>query len=143
MSTLTSANSVLMLGVANLFNVPVKIEGYATDDAFMTADAESGEAIMGIDGKLSAGFTPYPVEMEVTLQSDSSSITFFEAVIDAELIAKEKYELNGSLLIPSIGKVYALTRGFLTTIAPTPTGKKILQPRKFKITFQSCVAAPV
>jgi len=142
MATLTNANSVLMLGVNSLFNIPIKIEGYAADDSFATADAESGETVMGIDGRLSAGYTPYPVELEITLQSDSSSITFFEAIIDAELIAKEKYELNGSLLIPSISKIYALTRGFLTTISPTPTGKKILQPRKFKITFESCVASP-
>lgn len=143
MATLTSANSVLHLGVVSLYPIAVKIEGYAADDAFATDDVETGETIMGVDGNLSAGYTPYKVPLEITLQSDSGSITVFEALMDAELVAKEKYELFGTLLIPSIGKIYALTKGYLTTASPTPTGKKILQPRKFKIEFQSCIASPV
>ncbi len=143
MSTLTSANSVLTLGVANLFNVPVKIEGYAADDAFTATDVETGETLMGVDGNLSGGFTPYPVPIEITLQSDSASILFFETLIDAEAIAREKYIINGSILIPSVGFIYALTRGFLGKVTRLPGAKKILQPRKFEITFQNVTSAPI
>ena len=54
MATLTTANSVFMLGVANLYNVPVKIEGYTTDDSFMAEDVTNAEVMMGLDGKMSA-----------------------------------------------------------------------------------------
>jgi len=36
-----------------------------------------------------------------------------------------------------------MTKGALSGFAPTPDGKKVLQPRKFKITWESIVAAPI
>jgi hypothetical protein len=143
MSTITSANSTLYLGVANLFNVPVRIEGYATDDAFTAADVTTAETMMGVDGKLSAGFTPYPVPLEIALQADSASMAFFEAVITAEALAKEKYIMNGTILLPATGRLYTFTRGFLQKASPMPAAKKVLQPRKFEIVFQNMTAAPV
>lgn len=143
MATLTSANSVLTLGVQNLFNVPVQIQGFATDDGFATNDVETGEALMGIDGHLSGGFTPYPTQLEITLQADSPSNTFFDAIINAERVAREKYILNGSILIPSLGLLFALTRGFMGTVSNVPVAKKVMQPRKFQIIFESVVGAPV
>lgn len=142
MATLTSANSVLTLGVDKLFNVPVKIEGFATDDAFTTEEVETSETLMGIDGHLSAGFTPYPIPLEITLQADSASNSFFETLIQAEAIAKEKYVLNGSILIPSVGFIYALTRGFLGKSNIIPSAKKTLEPRRFEIVWQNITRSP-
>lgn len=143
MATLTSANSVLMLGVANLFNIPQKIEGYAADDAFTVTDVESGETQMGVDGRLSAGFTPYIVPLEINLMADSASNLFFDVLMQSEKIAKEKYEINGSIEIPSIGYIYTFTRGFLKKASVVPAAKKILQARKFEIEFESMTWAPV
>lgn len=143
MATLTSANSVFMLGVDNLYNIPVQIQGYATDDAFSVADVDMGEAVMGIDYHLSAGFIPYPVPLEITLQADSASNSVFDAIISAEAIAREKYVLNGSILIPAISQVFTFTRGFLTKGTLIPPGKKILQPRKFELTFERVTGVPV
>lgn len=143
MATLTSANSVLTLGVANLFNVPVQIQGFATDDAFAVAEVDTSETMMGVDGKLSAGFTPYPTPIEITLQADSASNSFFDAVINAERVAREKYVLNGSILIPSLGLLFALTNGFMGKVTNVPAAKKVMQPRKFEIVFESVVGAPV
>ena len=143
MATLTSANSILSLSVANLFNSPIQIEGYATDDAFTAQDVETAETMMGVDGNLSSGFTPYPVPIEITLQADSASNSFFDSLIQAESIVREKYVLNGSIMIPSINMVYALTRGFLGKITPISPAKKVLQPRKFEITFQNISGSPM
>ena len=143
MATLTSANSILSLSVANLFNSPIQIEGYATDDAFTAQDVETAETMMGVDGNLSSGFTPYPVPIEITLQADSASNSFFDSLIQAEAIVREKYVLNGSIMIPSINMVYALTRGFLGKITPISPAKKVLQPRKFEITFQNISGSPM
>jgi len=143
MSTLTSANSVLTLGVANLYNVPVQIEGFATDDAFTIEEVEGAETMMGVDGHLSAGYVPYEIPLEITLQADSASNTFFDAIIQAEAIAREKYEMNGSIVIPALGFVYSFTRGFLRKFTPIAPAKKVLQPRKFEIVCQDMTRAPV
>ena len=143
MGTLTSANSVLMLGVDGLFNVPVQIEGYAADDAFTIGDVDMAETVMGVDGKLSAGWIPAIKTLEIMLQADSASNDFFDALIAAESVAREKYVLNGSILVPGISRIFVLTRGFMKTGSVMPASKKILQPRKFTLDFQDIVRSPV
>lgn len=143
MATLTSANSVLMLGVEGLFNVPVQIQGYAADDAFTIGDVDMAETVMGVDGKLSAGWIPAIKTLDIMLQADSASNDFFDALIAAESVAREKYVLNGSILVPGISRIFVLTRGFMKTGSVMPASKKILQPRKFTIDFQDIVRSPV
>lgn len=140
--TITSANSVLMLGIANLFNTPIRIQGFSADDMFSLEDVDMAETMMGVDGKLSAGWIPMPKTLELTLQADSASIDFFETWIAAEDVAKEKYKSNGTILVKSTGKLYALTTGYLKRGSRMPTAKKVLQPRKFVLEFQDVTPAP-
>ncbi|MGP1609516.1 MAG: phage tail fiber protein, partial [Burkholderiales bacterium] len=58
--TLTSSNSVLALVVAGLFPVPVAIQGYATDRSITTEALGLAEVQMGVDARMSAGYTPNP-----------------------------------------------------------------------------------
>lgn len=139
--TLTTANSALALSVLGLFNSPQNIQGYATDDSFAADDVSAVETAMGVDGYLSGGFTPVPTVLNINLQADSLSNDFFDTWINAQLQARELYICNGSILLTGIGKKYALTKGFLTTHSPMAGSKKILQPRKFTITFESVIAA--
>jgi hypothetical protein len=143
MATLTTANSVFMLGASGLYNVPVKIEGYTADDSFMAEDITNAEVMMGLDGKMSAGYTPYPTVLTVTLQADSSSNLIFDTLLQAEKLAREKYELNGTILLPAVNRIFSFTRGFMTKGSPMPANKKVLQPRKFELTFQDMAWAPV
>ncbi|MEX3614236.1 MAG: hypothetical protein VB141_10905 [Burkholderia gladioli] len=141
-NTLTNANSVLMLSVAGVFPVPQQLQGYATDDSFSSQDVEPAQAIMGVDGKLSGGFTPYPTEIEITLQADSSSVAIFDGWMAAQNTVREIFIAKLTIRLPGTGQKFALSRGILTGASPMPTGKKVLQPRKWKITFESCSPAP-
>ncbi len=143
MSTLTNANSALSLMVRGLFPTPQAIQGYSTDDAFASDDVSPAEVQMGVDGRLSAGFVPYPTAIALTLQADSPSVAMFDTVLEAQKAAKEAFIFDGTLIIQGTGAKYAATRGFLTSASPMPTGKKVLQPRKFTITFESVSKAPV
>lgn len=143
MATITSANSVLMLGINGLYNVPVQIQGFATDDAFTVADVDMAETMMGVDGKLSAGWIPMAKSIDIQLQADSASNDFFDAWIQAEAVAREKYTCNGTILLSGTGRLYTLTTGYLKTATMMPPAKKVLQPRKFTIEFQDISLAPV
>jgi hypothetical protein len=143
MSTITSANSVLMIGIAKLFNIPVQIQGFAADDAFTLEDVDMAETMMGVDGKMSAGWVPAIKVLDITLQADSASNSFFDAWIAAEQVAREKYVANGSIMIPSTGRIYALTTGYLKRGNLLPPAKKVLQPRKFTIEFSAITGAPI
>lgn len=142
MPTLTTANSAFSLQIAGLYPVPQNIQGYATDDAFMADDVTPTETQMGVDGKLSAGYTPYPTKLNVTLQADSASNAIFDNWLAAQVAAKEVYASNATITIQGTGEKYAFTRGFLTSSTPMAGSKKILQPRKYSITFEQCTKAP-
>lgn len=141
--TLTTANSAFALQIAGLYPVPQSIQGYAADDAFAAEDVQPVETAMGVDGKLSGGFTPYPTELNVTLQADSASNDIFDNWMAAQNSSKEAFVANAVIAIQGTGQKYAMTKGFLTSSSPMAGSKKILQPRKFKITFESCSSAPI
>lgn len=143
MKTLTTANSAFSLQIAGLYPIPQNIQGYATDDSFAADDVEPTEVMMGVDGKLSGGFVPYPTKLTVMLQADSDSMAIFDNWLATQGSAKEAYVANAIISLQGTQEKYAFTRGFLTSASPMPSSKKVLQPRKFVITFESCTKAPV
>lgn len=143
MSTLTTANSACALMVRGLFPTPQNLQGYAADDSFSTDDVQPGEVQMGVDGKLSAGYVPYPTKITWTFQADSPSVAMFDTVLEAQKSQKEMFIFDGTIILQGTGQKYALTKGYLTSATPMSSSKKVLQPRKFEITFESVTTAPV
>lgn len=135
--TLTSANAILLFSVDGLFPVPQQIQGFATEDIFEAEAIDNAETAMGVDGKLSAGWVPNPVKLGITLQADSESVDFFEQVYLAQQAVRETYVWNGTIFLRAVQKKFAMHRGFMTNYKPLPDGKKILQPRKFMLTFEA------
>jgi hypothetical protein len=136
-TTITSANSVMTLVVAGLFPSPVQIQGYAMDEAFATEAFDLAEVQMGVDGRMTAGYTPNPTKMTITLQADSPSKDIFTTLIQATKTAREVFYVSGSIALPSTGEAFTLTRGILTNTQQLPDAKKVLQPMKFVITWES------
>jgi len=140
--TITAANSILLLSVQSVFPVPVQLQGFATDDVFDTEGVQSVETMMGVDGRLSAGFTPAPIVQNFSLQADSPSNDIIEAWYLAMQSLREAFVATGSITLPATRRAYVLRRGFLTNYMPTPAGKKVLQPRRFTITWEGITSAP-
>ena len=141
--TITSANASFTLNVPGVSPVPVPIEGFAADDAFDTENVAPTEVLMGVDGNLSGGYTPYPVKLKFVLQADSLSNAFMDLWRQAMDQAKETFPASATIVAPSIGKIFTFLGGHLTGDMPTPQGKKILNPQTYEITFQSVSAALV
>jgi len=135
--TLTAANSILMLSIDGLFAVPQQLQGFAADDIFDTDSVAPAETSMGVDGKLSGGWVPQEIKQNITLQADSRSVDLFEAWYAAQQTARELYYATGSIYMPAVERKYSMVRGILSGAMVTPNAKKILQPRKFTITWQS------
>jgi hypothetical protein len=143
MSSLTSANSVIMLTIDGLYNTPQQIQGYSADDIFDMSQVSNAETSMGIDGRLSAGWIPAPKVQTFTLQADSASCSFLDNWIQSEQQIREKLICNGSISLTAVGNAYTMVRGFLTSFNILPDAKKFLQPRKFVITWQDVIAQQV
>lgn len=140
--TITAANSILLLSIEGLYVVPQQLQGFAADDVFDTEAISPAETMMGVDGHLSGGFVFNPVRMNIALQADSDSIRIFEDWIAAMNTAREVYVAHGQVQLPSVKRKYVMTRGFLTNIPPTPAARKVLQPRRFQITWGRITSAP-
>lgn len=153
MGTISGANAIYTLSIsppasapqvsATLFAAPVQLQGFAADDAFATEPLASVETLMGVDGILSAGFVYVPVRQTITLQADSASNALFDLWWNAMQTSKDVYLAQGVIVLTTIQTKYALTNGSLTTYHPIADVRKLLQPRRFGITWQSVSPAPV
>lgn len=134
--TITSANSSLVLNIPGVLAAPLPLEGYAADAAFAVEPFDTAEAIMGVDGKLSAGYTPQPKKMTISIQADSPSMEVFEQWLGAMEQQREVFFATLTVNIPSIQKTFNCTKGVLTNTPKMPEAKKTLQPVVFTITFE-------
>lgn len=140
--TLTSANSVLSATIEALYPNAQRIQGFAADDAFDFLEVENGEYSMGIDGKLSAGFTFNEVPFTVTLQADSPSLVLFENVWNYEVTNRTKLQQDWTVTLPALGRRYVLSGGFQRSYK-APSAKKILQPGVIQLVFARVEPAPI
>lgn len=141
--SITAANAVYMLGITGLFPAPVQLQGFATDEVWGTDPLKSAEVLMGVDGRLSGGFVYVPIEQSITLQADSLSTGLFDQWWNAMQVNQTPFPAQGRIRLRSVGSSWVLTKGFLTTYQPIPDAKKLLQPRKFGITWQQVVPAGI
>lgn len=141
MGTITSTNSVYILNVPDVPITATQLQGFAADSAFETGQSEDAEVILGVDGILSAGFIPFLTEQTISLQADSDSAILFEQWIEAEKAAEEKFFASATIVLPSIGRKYALSNGVLRSIVSIPSAKKVLQPRNFVIVWEDISSA--
>lgn len=140
--SITSANAVLMLSIVPLFPIPQQLQRFATDDVYNVPQIKSVEVMMGVDGVLSGGFVYVQVPVEYTFQADSPSNAIFDTWWTQMQAAKDTYIANGLIRLPSITTRFGMTTGYLTGYTPAPAAKKVLQPRKYEITWESIVPVP-
>lgn len=143
MATLTAANSVFLLTVIGLFDVPQQLQGFAADDMFDSDAVETVETLMGVDGTLSAGWVAVAKKQTVTLQADSASNLIFDAWWTAQEAAREIFTAGAIIRLPAVNTSYALITGYLTSYRPMPPAKKLLQPRQYGLTWNSVLPAPI
>lgn len=142
MGTITSADVAFTITIQALFPVPQQLQGFATDDIYGVAQIKSVETMMGVDGVLSGGFVFVPVPQEITLQADSESNDVFDLWWTTMQATKGVLRATGLIQLPAIATKFVHTSGFLTGYTPIPAGKRVLQPRRYEVTWQSIVPVP-
>jgi len=141
--SITAASAKILLSIRGLFDVPQLLQGFAPDEVFDIPALSRKEVQIGVDGHMSAGFINVVSPMNITLAADSPSNLLFDAWDAAETAAQVTYFASGVLRLPAVERSYALTKGVLTEYTPAPPGKKVLQPRKYTITWNKIVGAPL
>ena len=142
MASITSANAILTLSIDNLYSSPVQLQGFATDDIFDVDPISSAEVMMGIDGIQSAGFVNVPIRTTIALQADSPSNAVFDNWWNVMQQVGDVYYAYGSITLNSLGSKYALIKGVLVTYPPIANARRVLQPRRFTISWQEMRPQP-
>lgn len=142
-NTLTAANAIYLLSVDNLYTTPQQLQGFAADAVFSTESVTPVETLMGVDGKLSGGWVAQPKMQTITLQADSLSNDIFDNWYNAQEQARETFIAGGMITVPSLSRTFTCLVGFLTGFVPVVNTQRILQPRIYRITWQSIIGAPL
>lgn len=143
MATITAANAVFMISITNLYASPLQLQGFAADDVFSHALVAPVETLMGVDGFLSGGWTPQPKVQTIALQADSPSSYIFDDWYAAQEQAREVYVADAHITLASVQRAFHCVKGFLTNYPPMADARRILQPRRFSITWESIVSVPL
>lgn len=141
--SITSANSIFLLGATNLFDVAQRMQDFSADDISSHEAMQVAETMMGVDGYLAYGFVNTPMTQNMMLMAKSDSIAFFETLYTSQKQIQDIYPLYGSITYPSRGVKYTLTNGVLTNYAPVADARRVLQPRRFTLVWESCLPAPL
>lgn len=139
---ITSANAQILLTVPLLFPQPFLLSKFAADNIFGTDPIQRGETVMGVDGYFTAGFVYTPTKQSYSLLADSDSNYFFDQVAMREQADQTKYEINGVVLLTSVGTKWTMTRGFLQMWQPIPDAGKVLKERKHTIEWSRVIPNP-
>ena len=147
MASITSANASISLSVASLLGATVlpqvNLSGFATDNIYSTNPVALKEIQMGLDGKLSAGRIFQAIEMTISLQADSPSIPWFDAWNALELAVTDTYWANGSVWLNSLNRKWSLNNGVLHNYQALPDAGRVLERRRYTITWESVSAAAI
>lgn len=136
---ITSANASLILTCPGVFSAPQVIQGFATDDIYSVDPLEIAETMMGVDGGLSGGMVYNPVVVGYSLMAGSPSIPVFDQIYTQSRANEAVYFMQGTIKLTSINMKFNLINGLLVTYPPVPDGKKLLQPRKFTVRWESVI----
>ena len=141
--SITSADSTFVISSADFALAATVLEGYAADASFAMENADTAETMLGVDGKLSAGWIPRSYSQTITLQADSKSRAVFDALVTAQDTTRSVFRLNGVINLPGNKYSYTLTRGVLKNYTAMPSAQRVLQPLTFVIEWERVLAVPI
>jgi hypothetical protein len=133
--TITAANSQFVITIPGVYSTPQILRGYAADSGFAFGQVKPAEVVMGVDGNMSAGYTPYMTEQTINIMPDSPSLIVFQTWLQACYLNGEVFFANAQITLPSINQVFTLTKGVLSGAKAAPDVKKVLQAVEYQITW--------
>lgn len=136
--SITSANAVFNLTIAgptsgtNLYS-GVPLQMFAVDNAFAAEVVDTAEVEVGVDGYGVAGYRPHEVPMSIRFEAASASLTVFEDWFATQDAINDVLFASAIILMPSIGRQYALPQGVLMRVSTMAEARRILADREFNI----------
>lgn len=135
MSNITSADAAVFLTVTGLYDTPQQLQAFSPDQMFDLPDIENKELQIGADGVLAAGYIFNRLDLEFAFLASSASCVLFEVWSATENTGKLALPANLSIVLNATGTAYDYVGGFLMKTNPMPSAHRVLQTRKWGISF--------
>ena len=135
MATITSASAVFMLSIQSVYPVPQQLQGFGTDDGFLTDLVDAAEVQVGVDSVGVAGWIPRTPKQTIRLLASSLSFYVFENWIAAQDAIQDILYASATIAMPSISRKYTCNQGALMRVSTMADAKKVLANREFEITW--------
>ena len=139
---ITSANSTAVMYL-DIFPAGIKFEQYSADGAW-TSDAYAVlETRLGVDGKMSAGYTPVEKEVTFTFQANSPTLDKLDIIWQTMEVSKTPLFGQISINVPSIKKQYVLANVVMMNYKLLPDAQKVLEPIDVTFRCESITSVPL
>ena len=136
-----SSSSSALSGLSGSLGVPIALQGWAADSAFSVDAQQRAVVVQGVDGNVHFGWVPHLNNFNLSLMPDSDSQSYLENLMAAEDMLRETLLITAVLIVPSIGRRYALGNGAITNGTPVPAHGRVLAAQATTITFATCKPA--
>jgi hypothetical protein len=124
---ITSANSSAVAH-CKFFPAGLKFEQYSADGAWTQDAYQTVETRMGVDGKMSAGYTPMEKEITFSFQANSPTLDGLDIIWQTTEVSKTPEFLQIIIECPSIKKRFVLANCVLMNYKLIPNAQKVLEP---------------
>ncbi len=101
-NTITSANTVVSVRCAGVYDNWVNAEGAQSDVFASFSDVTFAQTEVGVDGKLSIGWIPHKTSATISLAANSRSISVFETIYNDFLNNREVRVVELQVYYPSV-----------------------------------------
>ena len=139
--SITSIDAIFAITIPGVYNNPVILRGWGTDD-FVDLDAlPKVHTEFGLDGVQAAGYVKHPRKMKIKLSASSGDQQVFDdwaAAIDQK---SDAIAASATITLKANGTKYKCVSGQLTNYKDMPDAKQTLQALTYEITWQSVTKA--
>lgn len=132
----TSADVAAVMTIEDLYPSGFVLENFGSDQAIVSEPVQEVETRMGVDGKMVAGYTPAPVQVQVTFEPVSPSVPYLRTLAQSQRSQKRPFRIGLSVRVRSTNKKHTFINGVLTNSPPMSSVGKTMQPMTFTFTFE-------
>lgn len=136
---ITSATAKIKL-ISAVTPAGVNFEQYSADNAWGKEVAKVIESRMGVDGKISFGYTPAVRSASFTFQPNSPTLDALQRIVSTQNTAMKPIVCQLVISLGSVDKSFMLNNACITNGDLLPAGAKVLEPVEVNIEYESIEA---
>ena len=133
---ITAADVQAYMTVEELYPSGFALEQFTMDSAVVADTVQEVVTRMTLDGKIVAGYTPAPKNVNITFEPSSPCIPYLRELAQMQRSAKDIFEINLTVRVRSVDRTFRFVHGYMVGAQPMPSIQKTLAPMQFNFTFE-------